>query len=238
MTSLVRQFDARPTVLALALFAAYGPTFAQSAETKAPAGDAAAPPAPASDTGVVSEGSVSVGVDGISGNSADRAQFGQYNGLRNVGKAAGILGFDYARRDAEAGTSLLVTGSNLLLETREVGLAWKAQGNWKLVADYNEQVHYDPYTVNTGLIGFGTAAPQVVPLPGGPGSGSDMDLKVNRTSLGVGFWKAITPAVSFEASLRARTATARACSATGSPAHRRWLRDAWAPPPATRGRPC
>jgi MtrB/PioB family decaheme-associated outer membrane protein len=202
MTSLLRQFNARPTVLALALLAAYGPAFAQSAETKAPAGDAAAPVEPASEPSVVSEGSVSVGLYGISGSSADRAQFGQYNGLRDVGNAAGILDFDYARRDTAAGNSLLVTGSNLLLETREVGLAWKTQGNWKLVADYNEQVHYDPYTVNTGMLGFGSTTPQVVPLPAGPGTGSDMDLKINRTSLGVGLWKAITPEFSFEANLK------------------------------------
>ncbi len=202
MTSLVRHFNARPSVLVLALLAAYGPTFAQSAETKAAAGDAAAPSKPAGDASVVSEGSVSVGLDGISGSSADRAQFGQYNGLRNVGNAAGILDFDYTRRDTAAGNSLLVTGSNLLLETREVGLAWKTQGNWKLVADYNEQVHYDPYTVNTGMLGFGTTTPQVVVLPGGIGTGSEADLKINRTSLGVGFWKALTPAVNFEVNLK------------------------------------
>ena len=48
MTSLVRH---RPTVLIVALLAAYGPTWA--AET------------------IEAEGSVSIGVDGISGDSAD-----------------------------------------------------------------------------------------------------------------------------------------------------------------------
>jgi MtrB/PioB family decaheme-associated outer membrane protein len=217
MTRLVRHFDARPTVLVLALLAAYGPTRAQSveakppesAENKAPAGaetkvadKAGGDTAPASGAGVVSEGSVNVGVTGISGSSADRAQFGQYNGLRNVGNAAGILGIDYYRRDDEAGSSLLFNASNLLLETRQLELLWKTQGNWKLSADYNEQVHYDPYSVNTGTVGFGSTTPQVMVLPGGPGTGSDVDLKVNRTSVGLGLWKSITPALNLEVSLK------------------------------------
>jgi MtrB/PioB family decaheme-associated outer membrane protein len=181
MTSLVRPFHARPTALVLAMLAAYGPGIAQTA---------------------VTEASVEGGLYGISGSSADRAQFGQYNGLRNVGSAAGILGFDYYRRDVEAGTSILFTGTNLALQTRELGFAWKNQGDWKFSAGYNEQVHYDPYSVNTGLLGFGTTMPQVVPLPGGVGTGSDVDFKVNRTAFSLGFWKAITPAVNLEVNLK------------------------------------
>jgi MtrB/PioB family decaheme-associated outer membrane protein len=145
---------------------------------------------------------VSVGVDGITGDSADRAQFGQYNGLRNVGKGAGILGFDYLKRDLAEGTSLQLFGTNLLLETRELGLLWRNQGNLKLGIDYNEQVHYDPYSVNTGMLGFGTTAPQVVALPGGAGTGSDVDLKVNRTALGLALWKSLSPSVNLEVNLK------------------------------------
>ena len=123
--------------------------------------------------------------------------------MRNVGPGAGILGFDYYRQRGGAGhVSCSFTGSNLALQARELGLAWKNQGDWKFVADYNEQLHYDPYSVNTGMIGFGTTTPQVVPLPGGPGTGTDVDLKVKRTSVGLGFWKAITPAVNFEVKLK------------------------------------
>lgn len=181
MTTTARRVPARPTILALALFAAYGPLAAQEAEF---------------------ESSVTVGVDGISGDSADRAQFGQYNGLRTVGRGAGVLGFDYRRRDPDEGSSLNVFGSNLLLETRELGLTWMSQGNWKLVADYDEQVHYDPYSVNTGLLGFGTTTPQVVALPGGIGTGNEVDLKVNRTALGLGLWKSITPSIYLELNLK------------------------------------
>lgn len=180
MTSLVRPFHARPTILVLALLAAYGPSVAE----------------------VVTEASVEAGLYGISGSSADRAQFGQYNGLRNVGNAAGILGFDYYRRDVEAGTSILFTGANLALQTRELGFAWKNQGDWKFSAGYNEQLHYDPYSANTGLLGFGTSTPQVLPLPGGVGTGSDVDFKVKRSAFGLGFWKAITPTLSLDVNLK------------------------------------
>ena len=183
MRSMVRQAGARHTVLVMALAAVYGPTYAAEPEST-----------------VVSEGSVTVGVDGISGDSNDRAQFGQYNGLRAVGKAAGILDFNYYRRDDESGNSLVFKGSNLALDTRELGLAWKTQGNWKFNADYNEQIHYDPYSVNTGLVGFGSTTPQVVPIV--QGSGSDVDLKVKRSSVGLGFWKSITPSFNFEANLK------------------------------------
>ena len=78
-------------------------------------------------------------------------------------------------------------------QTRELGLSWKNQGDWKFVADYNEQIHYDPYSVNTGMLGFGTTTPQVVSCRAGPGTGTDVDLKVKRTSVGLGFWKSLTP---------------------------------------------
>lgn len=181
MTSLVQPFHARRSVLAMALLAAYGAAHAE-------------PP--------VSEGSVTVGVDGITGSSADRAQFGQYNGLRNSGGAAGILDFDYRWTDVDAGSSFLLFGSNLALQTRELSLDWKRQGDWKFVADYNEQLHYDPYSVNTGLVGFGSTTPQVVALPGGPGTGYDTELKVKRTGVGLGLWKALAPGVNLEVNFK------------------------------------
>ena len=181
MKSLVRPPHARRSVLVLALMSAYGTTQAE-------------PP--------VTEASVTVGADGITGSSNDRAQFGQYNGLRNVGGAAGILDFSYSRLDVDAGSSIQLFGSNLLLQTREVGLTWKNQGNWKLLADYNEQIHYDPYSVNTGMAGFGSTTPQVVALPDGPGTGYDTELKVKRTAVGLGLWKALTPGVALEVNFK------------------------------------
>ncbi|MEP7282007.1 MAG: MtrB/PioB family decaheme-associated outer membrane protein [Rubrivivax sp.] len=179
-----RPLNARPTLLALALLTAFAPARAEDA------------------AGIVSEGSVSVGLDLISGDNADRAQFGQYNGLRTRSHGVVLFGLDYSRRNLKEGDSLQFWGTNLSLQTRELGLSWKNQGRWKLGASYNEQVHYDPYSYNTGGIGFGTTTPQVTVLPGGPGTGVDKDLKVTRNALGLDFWKSITPAVNFAVKLK------------------------------------
>jgi MtrB/PioB family decaheme-associated outer membrane protein len=181
MTKLARRENCRPTLLFLALAAAYGTVQSQE---------------------IVTEASVSVGAYGLTGDSADRAQFGQYNGLRFVGPAAGILDFSYYRLDAQQGSSLLLTGADLALQTRELGLAWKNQGDWKLGASFNQQVHYDPYSVNTGMIGFGSATPQVVALPGGVGSGSEASFKVSRSALGLSLWKSLAPSVNLEVNLK------------------------------------
>ena len=153
-----------------------------------------------------SEGSATVGLYGISGSSADRAQFGQYNGLRAVGSAYGVLGFDYYRHDAGADSTVQVQGRNLLLETRELGLRWKKQGDWKFAADYSEGVHRDPNTLHTGLVGAGSTHPEVVPIPGLPGgvggSGADVELKLKRTALGLAYWTALTPALELDVSLK------------------------------------
>ena len=113
-----------------------------------------------------------------------------------------ILGFDYYRQDVEQGRSVLFTGTDLALQTRELDFAWQNQGDWKFSANYNEQVHYDPYSVNTGMLGFGSTTPQVVPLPGGTGTGNEYELKIKRTGIGLGFWKAISPTVNFEVKLK------------------------------------
>src|SRR5512136_2198508 len=69
----------------------------------------------------VQEANVSAGVLLISGDSADRAQFGQYNGLRNVGNVWPTLDFDLYRHEQADDTTLKVLGTNLTLQTRELG---------------------------------------------------------------------------------------------------------------------
>ena len=71
------------------------------------------------------------GVAGVSGDSKDRAFWGQYNGMRYQ-DAYGILNFDYSRLDTSTGTWLDVTGSNLGLQTRDLGVFWSRQGDWTL----------------------------------------------------------------------------------------------------------
>ena len=176
MTRSNPSFRFPPTVLALAVCTLFIPVHAQ---TK------------------VTETTVSAGVGVIDGSQADRAQFGQYNGLRKR-SAFGTLDLDYTLRDEAAERWVDFLGSNLLGETREMNLVVKHPGDWKFTADYNELVRYDPYTVNTGLLGAGSTTPQVVLLPGNLGSGFDYDLKTKRTGLGVGMAKWITQALQFE----------------------------------------
>ena len=180
MTRFFHPSDARLTAVALALLAAFGPARAQVAD--------------------VQEANVSAGVLLISGDSADRAQFGQYNGLRNVGNVWPTLDFDFYRHQQADDTTLKVQGTNLTLHTRELGLRWKRQSDWKIGLDYNEGVRYDPNTVYTGLQGAGSATPQVVPTPAG--TGAELDMRLKRTSLGLSAWKSLANNLDLEFSLK------------------------------------
>ena len=179
MTTFVRQAGLRRTVMALALLAAFEPLHAESQM----------------------EASASAGVAGVSGNSADRAIFGQYNGMREQ-SAYGLLDFGYTRRDSETGAFTQFLGSNLGLQTRELSFLWKRQGNWKVSAGYDEQIRYDPNSINTGVQGVGTTTPQVSYLNGGPGSGSTLDLKTKRQGLSAAFSKVLSDTMNLEASIR------------------------------------
>jgi MtrB/PioB family decaheme-associated outer membrane protein len=181
-TPLVRPLRARPTLLTLALLAAFGSAQAQVAPAV--------------------EGSVSVGIGAVSGDRADRSLFDQYNGLQPSSNLFGIFGADYYRRDDKTGTLARFQGTDLLTGNRELDFLWKRQGDWSFSADYRELRRLDPYIPNTALIGGGATAPQVVPLLGGPGTGGDMDLKIKRTGLGLGFSKVISRQWQFDASLK------------------------------------
>ena len=123
------------------------------------------------------EASVSAGVGLVSGDRAERALFGQYNGLRTRG-AVGLLGVDYTRRNEEAGTLVRFEGVNLLGDTRELDLRWKKQGDWKLSADYAERVRHDPNSASSGA-----------------------DLTIRRSQLGVGYAKVLSPRLLLDLSL-------------------------------------
>ena len=147
------------------------------------------------------QATVSLGAGAVSGNSADRAQFGQYNGLRDR-RGAASLDIDYNLRDESRLTWIQFDGSRLLGDTRDMNLVWKNPGSWKLRASYSELVRNDPNSLNTGLAGAGTASPQVIVLPAGPGTGSEFELKTKRTSLGVGFTKVLSPRMQVEIDLK------------------------------------
>ncbi len=137
----------------------------------------------------------------IAGSRADRALYGQYYGMSDR-SAVGIVGLDYRLRKPEPGAWVDFKGENLFGDTREMHLVWKNPGEWKFTADFNQMVHVDPYSVNTGLIGAGSTTPQVSVLPGGPGTGSEYELKVKRTGLGVGYSRQINNALQFEVDLK------------------------------------
>jgi MtrB/PioB family decaheme-associated outer membrane protein len=180
MKNTGRQIALRQTAIALAVLAVFGVARAE---------DEAGP----------MQASVRAGVGLVSGDSADRALWGQYNGMRDS-RGYGLLDFDYARR-LESGQQIYFTGSNLGLDTRELLLNWKKQGDWKFTAEFDQLTRVHPYTVNTGMSGVGSTTPQVGYL-GSVGSGSNYDLQTRRTRLGMAFSKWFSPTVQFEASLK------------------------------------
>ena len=119
----------RPTLLAIAVFAACGAAAAQTS---------------------TAEASVSVGIGGlVEGERSDRALFGQYNGLRTK-NAVGLLDFEYDRRYEESGASIRLQGVNLFGQTRELDLRWIKPGDWKFSAAYGESVRHEPNSLSTG----------------------------------------------------------------------------------------
>ena len=194
MRTPARQSGLRPTAIVIALLAAFSPVHAQTSEAKP-----AEAPAEASTKSM--QASVSVGGAWASGDSADRAFFGQYNGMRDQ-SVYGLLDFDYRRADSADGSSAGLIGTNLGLQTRELIFYWQKQGDWQFTADYGELLRRDLYTVNTGMIGAGSQTPQVVHLPNGPGTGGEYDPSTKRKGLGLGFSKWFGQEVELVASLK------------------------------------
>jgi len=182
MKTIVRQSGLRRTLIAAAVLAAFTPAYADDDES-------------------VVEASVSAGAAAVSGDPSDRAIWGQYNGYRQQ-SGYGLLDFDYYRRNDETGTMTRFRGTDLGIQTRELDFLWKRQGDWKFRADYSELVHYNPYQVNTGLQGTGGTSPQVMLLPGGPGTGSTTDLGTKRKGLGLAFSKWFGPAVQLDLGIK------------------------------------
>jgi MtrB/PioB family decaheme-associated outer membrane protein len=199
MRTPARQSGLRPTAIVIALLAAFSPAHAQTSEAKPAEAKPAEAPAEASTKSM--QASVSVGGAWASGDSADRAFFGQYNGMRDQ-SVYGLLDFDYRRADSADGSSTGLIGTNLGLQTRELLFYWERQGDWKFTADYGELLRRDLYTVNTGLVRAGSQTPQVVHLPNGPGTGGEYDPSTKRKGLGLGFSKWFGQEVELVASLK------------------------------------
>ncbi len=86
----------------------------------------------------------------------DGPRFGQYSGLNEQG-TYGLLGGSLIKRDDATGTWLNLSGRNLGLESRELRFEHNRQGNWGYFIEYGMTPRFNPYTVNTGLTGIGTA---------------------------------------------------------------------------------
>ncbi len=169
-------------IMVLAVLAVIGPALAEEGE------DIAQYTKP--------ESSVSVGVGGASGDSRERAIFGQYNGMRNHSGLL-LLDIDMINRDDATGKWTTLEGHNLGLDDRELRYSQQLQGDWKYYLDYNQLTHHEIRTINTGMQGAGTTTPTVVRLSA-PGTGTDLDLKVKRESVGFGVDKWFGPSLKFE----------------------------------------
>ncbi|MEO8103991.1 MAG: MtrB/PioB family outer membrane beta-barrel protein [Betaproteobacteria bacterium] len=174
-----------PTILAVAVLAAIGQARAQSDEVKQLTNP---------------ESSVTIGAAGVSGDSKDRAQYGMFNGLR---KDSGYLLFDldYLTRDNATGTWTSLQGRNLGLENRELRGGMNRQGDWKVWGEYNEITRYSPFTVNSAMTDVGTTRPNVIRLTT-PGTGSDLDFKLQRKAASGGVEKWLSPNLKVEASFK------------------------------------
>jgi MtrB/PioB family decaheme-associated outer membrane protein len=150
-------------------------------------------------------------------NDKNAKKFGQYNGM-SKGGGYGLFDLDFARRDDTSGTWLMIQARDMGLDTREFGFSQQKQGDWKYAIEYNEMVRRDPYTIRTGMTGVGTANPTInlinkptlsaawIAANGLQADngivGSDLELKIKRTAVGVSAEKWLTPDVQFEGGFR------------------------------------
>jgi len=182
MKTSIQNLGLSQTVIALAVLAAFTPAQAQDADLTKPAS------------------SIGVGIGVTSGDTKDRAQFGIFNGLRDHDTNL-LLDLDYRNRNNATGTWMKIEGRNLGLDNRELRGSIETQGNWRIGAEYNEITKYSPYTINTGLIGAGTATPTVSRLAT-PGTGTDINLKTERKGAAIEGQKWLTPGLLLEASFK------------------------------------
>ena len=198
------RFGFQQKLIALSLLGAFGPAFAEGENI---------------DQFIKPESSITVGVKAVSGDSQDRAFFGQYNGMRkNRGQLD--LEIDYLKREDATGTWTNLTGRNLGNENRELGFSQQKQGDWKYRFSYGELVRNYSNTINTNLQGIGTnnltvrslgtppaagtvdSAATNAALRAAQGTGSDVDLKTTRKALDMGVDKWLTSSLQLEVSFK------------------------------------
>jgi MtrB/PioB family decaheme-associated outer membrane protein len=187
MTTMNKQFGQKAMVLAIA--AAFGPAVSAEEISLDAAAEYTQP-----------SSSVSMGVGAASGDTKDRAIWGQYNGLREH-DFTGLLDIDLVKRDEATGTWILLNGKDLGLDNRELSATYEKQGNWKATGSYNELTHHEFRTINTADGGVGSTNPSVVRLAT-PGTGNNMDFQLKRKGLGLGGEVWLTPSLLFEVNFK------------------------------------
>lgn len=164
---------------------------------------------------IMPQSSISAGV-GLMNGGADAKRFSEYTGLTQ--NASLLLDFELNKRDDASGLWTTISAHNLGLDTREFGIAKQRQGNWKMAVDYNEITRRDPYIINTGMLAIGSKTP-IVNLIATPAmtpawatanglaasngvAGSDVELQLKRTAVGISGDTWITPELQVELSFR------------------------------------
>ncbi len=165
MNRIARMPKAPPAALAAALLAAFAPAYGEDPDVTA-----LTTPSSKVDAGI-----------GIV--TRDNGRFGQYTG-QHKDRAYGLLDLTFNRRDDASGTWLQFIGRNLGLDSRELRLEHRQQGNWGYFITFGETPRVSPYTVSTTLSGIGTGT-----LAEGGEPRRDVRLETKREALGLGFEK-------------------------------------------------
>lgn len=181
-----RQFP--PKLIALAVSAAFAPA-ASAAEVPDEVAEYSQP-----------SSSIGAGLQVASGDKKSRSFFGQYSGMRQQ-DAYGLLDIDLVKRDDATGTWMIIRGNNLGLDNRDLAVTYEKQGDWKIGGSFNQITHRELRTINTADTGVGTTTPHAI-LLGSPGTGTDIDLKLQRKGLGLEGNKWLTDRLFLEINFR------------------------------------
>jgi len=166
----------RSTMLASALWLAFGPGFAQTASSVTPDDIRRDLYTPGS--------RLAVGVGHVFG---DNRRFGQWTGLTEEGPVL-LLDMNLVRREEQTGTWMKLTGRNLGFENREMSFAHERQADWAYSISGGRLTRHEPLIVNTGLAGVGSAL-QVVSAAAPK---RDLDLRIDHDIAAVGARKFVT----------------------------------------------
>jgi len=134
--------------------------------------------------------------------SEDRHQFGIYDGMRE-GKGYGILDIDFARRDPDTGTWLMLNARNLGLDTHELRGEWLRQGDIGLSLEYSRLTRDNPLTFTTGLQGIGSQS--LLTSGAAPAStlpAREVSLGTERDMTQIGFYKNLMPRLDLRISFK------------------------------------